>query len=93
MDIQEVKKIAHLARLELTDEELKRFAGQLGSILGYVERLSKLPLEGVEPLTQVQALSNVMRPDEPRPSVDRETVLKEAPEPSKGFYRVPRILE
>lgn len=93
MDIKEVAKIARLSRLDLSEDELKTFAGQLGGILDYVNRLSKLPLEGVEPLTHVQELSNVMREDSPRPSVNREEVLKEAPESSKGFYRVPKILE
>ena len=93
MDISEVRKIAALARLDLTGEELKLFAGQMGAILGYVERIGKLPLDGVEPLSQVQPLFNVMRKDEPAPSVAREEVLREAPESSRGFYRVPRILE
>ena len=59
-------------------------SGELPAILEHVERMNELDLEGVEPTSHVVALENVLRPDEPRPSWDRERVLEGAPEPSDG---------
>ena len=64
-------------------------AGELSGILEHVERISELDLEGVEPTSHVIALENVLRPDEPRPSWDREEVLERAPDPASGSFRVP----
>ncbi|NUM25516.1 MAG: Asp-tRNA(Asn)/Glu-tRNA(Gln) amidotransferase subunit GatC [Candidatus Buchananbacteria bacterium] len=61
---QEVKHIAHLARLGLNDQEVEKFTAQLSSILEYVEQLQKIDTTGVEPTAQVTGLENVMRPDE-----------------------------
>ena len=89
IDREQVLHVARLARLRLNDEELERMAGELSGILEHVERISELDLEGVEPTSHVIALENVLRPDEPRPSWNRDEVLARAPDPASGSFRVP----
>jgi len=89
IDREQVLHVARLARLALSDEEIRRMSGELPAILEHVERMNELDLEGVEPTSHVVALVNVLRPDEPRPSWDRERILEGAPEPSDGAFRVP----
>ena len=93
MELDEVKKIAVLARLDLTDKETALLASQLGEILNYVERLSALPLEGVEPLSHPLTLANVLRKDTPSTSLDAPKALDGAPDSERGFFRVPKILD
>jgi aspartyl-tRNA(Asn)/glutamyl-tRNA(Gln) amidotransferase subunit C len=89
IDREQVLHVARLARLELTDDEVERMAGELSDILEHVERISALDLDGVEPTTHVVELENVLRADEPRPSLPRETALEPAPDPADGAFRVP----
>jgi aspartyl-tRNA(Asn)/glutamyl-tRNA(Gln) amidotransferase subunit C len=89
IDRDQVLHVARLARLNLTDEEIERMAGELSGILEHVDRISELDLEDVEPTTHVIALENVLRPDEPRPSWSQEEVLERAPDPASGSFRVP----
>jgi aspartyl-tRNA(Asn)/glutamyl-tRNA(Gln) amidotransferase subunit C len=89
IDRDQVLHVARLARLELGEEELERMAGELSGILEHVERIAKLDLEGVEPTTHVVALENVLRADEPEPSLPRERALEPAPDPDEGAFRVP----
>ena len=63
--------------------------GELSGSLDHVDRIGNLDLEGVEPTSHVVALENVLRPDEPRPSLPREVTLASAPEPQEGAFRVP----
>lgn len=63
--------------------------GELSSVLGHVDRISGLDLSGVEPTSHVVELENVLRADEPRPSLPRERVLENAPDPVDGSFRVP----
>jgi aspartyl-tRNA(Asn)/glutamyl-tRNA(Gln) amidotransferase subunit C len=86
---EQVLHVARLARLELTDEEVERMASELSGILEHVERINELDLDGVEPTSHVIALENVLRPDEPRPSWDRDEMLERAPDPASGAFRVP----
>jgi aspartyl-tRNA(Asn)/glutamyl-tRNA(Gln) amidotransferase subunit C len=92
IDRQQVQKIAHLARLEITPEEEEQFATQLSSILEYFEQLSELDTKDVPPTTRAIEISNIARPDEMIPYSNREELLKEAPEPEGDFFRVPQIL-
>ena len=92
MDVS-IDHLGRLARLALTEEEKVLFAGQLDNILKYVEKLNELDTAGVEPTSHVIALNNVMREDAPRPSLDREEALQNAPDKTDAFYRVPKILE
>ena len=86
---EQVLHVARLARLRLTDEEVERISGELSTILDHVEKINELDLAGVEPTSHVVALENVLRPDEPRPSIARERALASAPDPSADGFRVP----
>jgi aspartyl-tRNA(Asn)/glutamyl-tRNA(Gln) amidotransferase subunit C len=89
IDRDQVVHVARLARLRLDDDELGRMSKELSGILDHVERISELDLDGVEPTTHVIELQNVLRPDEPRPSLPRERVLEVAPDPASDAFRVP----
>ncbi|HUI04348.1 MAG TPA: Asp-tRNA(Asn)/Glu-tRNA(Gln) amidotransferase subunit GatC [Acidimicrobiales bacterium] len=84
--------VARLARIDLTEEELDRYAEQLASVLDHAAELAALDTEGVEPTAHPLPLQNVTRPDEPRESLDRDEVLAQAPDVEGGRFRVPRIL-
>ena len=88
-----IEHVAHLARLELTDAEKTKFAAQLKDMLAYVAKLAEVDVTGVEPTAHVVPLSNVLRPDEPRPSIDPSLVLKNAPESARGLFIMPKIVE
>jgi aspartyl-tRNA(Asn)/glutamyl-tRNA(Gln) amidotransferase subunit C len=85
----QVLHVAKLARLRLSDEEVERMVGELSGILGHVDRIGNLDLEGVEPTSHVVALENVLRADEPRPSLPRDVALASAPDPQDGAFRAP----
>ena len=81
--------MARLARLRLSEDEVARMQGELSSILEHIERIGQLDLDGVEPTSHVVELENVLREDEPRPSLPLETVLEQAPDAGDGGFRVP----
>jgi aspartyl-tRNA(Asn)/glutamyl-tRNA(Gln) amidotransferase subunit C len=89
IDRQQVLHVARLARLELSDEEIDRMAGELSGILEHVDRIAALDLDDVEPTTHVVRLANVLRSDTPDPSLPRELALENAPDPADGAFRVP----
>ncbi|MCW2990642.1 MAG: gatC [Solirubrobacterales bacterium] len=89
IDREQVLHVARLARLRLSDEEVDTMAKELSSILGHIERISELDLEGVAPTTHVVEVANALRPDVPRPSLPRETVLAQAPATQDGGFVVP----
>ena len=93
IDGEQVRKVAKLARLELTDAEVQEFTGQLGAILGYVDKLSELDTTDVEPLAHCLPISNVFRKDEVRDSLGAERVLANAPQRDGSFFKVPKILD
>lgn len=88
----EVRHVASLARLALSDEEVAELAPQLSAILGYAEQVGQVAAEDVTPTTHPFALTNVTRPDEPRPSMAREDVLAMAPQVEQDRFGVPRIV-
>jgi aspartyl-tRNA(Asn)/glutamyl-tRNA(Gln) amidotransferase subunit C len=92
IDRQEVKKVAHLARLEITPEEEQEFTNQLSSILEYFQQLSELDTTDVSPTTRAIDLSNITRQDLAKVYGDREALLNAAPEREEDFFRVPQIL-
>ncbi len=92
MDIS-IDHLARLARLALTEEEKHLYSGQLANILGYMETLNGLDTSGIEPTSHVLSLSNVMRDDASVPSLDREDALRNAPDRTDRYYRVPKIIE
>ena len=88
----DVAKVAHLARLDLTPAELAHYTQQLADIVGHFRDIDALDLRGVEPMTQPYPLVNVLREDEVRPTLDRAEVLASAPAAEGGRFRVPTIL-
>ncbi|PSB03553.1 Asp-tRNA(Asn)/Glu-tRNA(Gln) amidotransferase subunit GatC [Merismopedia glauca] len=92
IDREQVRKVALLARLNLTEAEEAQLTVQIGNILEYVEHLSELDVTGVEPTTRAIDASNVTRSDELRVYPDREALLAEAPQPEGDFFRVPQIM-
>ena len=89
IDREQVLHVARLARLQLTDEEVERMAGELSKVLGYIETINELDLEGVPPTSHVVEVANALRPDEPRPSLPREVGLANAPERTEEGFLVP----
>ena len=90
---KDVRKIAKLAKLQLTDEEVKRFEGQLGKILDAVDELSKLDTKDVPPTTSVLGLSNVFREDVPREPFPAERLLANAPDRAGPYFKVRKVIE
>nr|AGC71203.1 aspartyl-tRNA(Asn) amidotransferase subunit C amidotransferase subunit C [uncultured bacterium A1Q1_fos_568] len=88
----DVQKVAKLARLRLTEDELGRFTGQLAAILDHAADLETLDLDGVEPMAHPVPLVNVLRADVPGAPLDREAVLASAPSAEDGQFRVPPVL-
>jgi aspartyl-tRNA(Asn)/glutamyl-tRNA(Gln) amidotransferase subunit C len=88
---EQVRHVANLARLGLTEEEVGRMGGELGAILDSIEKIRELDLSDVPPTANPLNLSNVLRSDEPRPELPREEALAPAPEPADDLFAVPRI--
>jgi aspartyl-tRNA(Asn)/glutamyl-tRNA(Gln) amidotransferase subunit C len=92
----DIEKVAQLAHLEITTEELKVFAPQIAEILTYVEQLKELDTSNVQPslggLTPEGEQTDSSRPDNVAPSLGQKVALQEAPDPSSGYFRVPKVL-
>lgn len=88
----DIRYVAKLARIALTDEEVERFGKQLGDLLEHVNALAELDTASVAATAQVVESRNVARDDRVQPCLDREVVLKQAPQRQGGFFRVPRII-
>ena len=88
----EVAHVARLARLDITEDEVVLFAEQLAKVLEHAADVAALDIADVPPTAHPLPLANVLRPDEPRPSLDRDEVLAQAPASEDGRFRVPRIL-
>lgn len=89
----DIKDIAHLARMALTDEEASTFQSQLENILHYVEQLERVDVTGVEPTAHANPVYNVFREDTDRPGLDKETALANAPHQANGLVIVPKVIE
>jgi aspartyl-tRNA(Asn)/glutamyl-tRNA(Gln) amidotransferase subunit C len=89
----QVRWVAHLSRLALSDHELEAMADHLGSVLDYINQLQQVSTEGVEPLAHPLVVQNVFRTDEPAPSLPVEAALANAPARDGDFYAVPPVLE
>jgi aspartyl-tRNA(Asn)/glutamyl-tRNA(Gln) amidotransferase subunit C len=88
---EQVRHVAMLARLGLTDEQLAALSGELNDILVQVDKMSALDLADVEPTAHAVAVSNVTRPDEITPGLSREDALLNAPEQQDGAFLIPRF--
>src|SRR5947209_1944863 len=91
-DSIDVRYVAKLARIELTDDEVATFGAQLSDLLGHVNVLSNLDTQSIAATAQVVESRNVEREDVPGDCLDRETVLAQAPQRQGAFFRVPRII-
>ena len=89
IDREQVLHVARLARLELTEDEVRRMTGELSAILDHIEKISTLDLDGVPPTTHVVDVPNALRPDEPRASLPREVALANAPAVDEEGFSVP----
>lgn len=90
---KEVEHIANLARLELTDEEKRRYRQQLSAILDYFAQLRELDTSGIPPTSSVLPPRSALREDEPRPGLSLEELLRNAPDTEADQFRVPPVLE
>ncbi|WP_226086439.1 Asp-tRNA(Asn)/Glu-tRNA(Gln) amidotransferase subunit GatC [Mesobacillus sp. S13] len=90
---EQVKHVAHLARLAITEKEAKMLTDQLDKIITYAEQLNELNTDNVEPTAHVLEIKNVMREDRAKEGLPREEVLKNAPEHQDGQIKVPGIIE
>ena len=93
LSLEEVRKVARLARLRLSPEEELRYLEQLGKVLGYVDQLNEVPTAGVEPLAHPHDALNVLRADSPVPSLPRAAALSVAPQSDGKYFLVPPILD
>lgn len=91
-DTIDIRYVAKLARIALTDDEIERFSKELGELLGHVNALAELDTQSVPATAQVVESRNVTRDDVIRPCLEREVVLSAAPQRQGGFFRVPRII-
>ena len=89
----DISYVAHLARLDLSEEEKAKFSAQLKDILAYVDKLAELDVTGVEPTAHAVPLTNVLRKDVARPSLDRAKVLQNAPKQAQDLIIMPKIVE
>lgn len=93
IDQEQVRKVAKLSRLDLSESEIQEFTGQLGAILEYVEKMNELDTENIEPLAHCLPVSNVFRDDCPKESLGTEKALANAPQKDEAFFKVPKILD
>lgn len=93
LDKDAVKKVARLARLKMTDEELDRYGTQLNNIIGFVEQLSEVNTDNVEPLPSPVDIPLKLRKDEMTDGGIQTDVLANGPETVEGFYVVPKVVE
>ena len=89
IDREQVLHVARLARLQLTDGEVERMTGELDKVLGWIEKIEELDLEGVPPTSHVVEVANALRPDEPAPCLPREVALAAAPARTDEGFLVP----
>lgn len=90
--LDQVKHVAKLARLSLSEEKLQMLRGQLEPILNYVDKIGQLNVAGVEPMAHALPLHNVLREDVVEPSLPIEKVLQNAPDTDGRFFKVPKVI-
>lgn len=90
---EQVRHVANLSRLKLTDEQVRFFTGQLADVLGYIDKLAELDVENVEPLAHPTEMTNKLRADEPGEPMSNDRALANAPDADPPYFNVPRVLE
>jgi aspartyl-tRNA(Asn)/glutamyl-tRNA(Gln) amidotransferase subunit C len=93
VDAAAVRRIAHLARIAVADDEVEHLCGELNSILDFVEQLSEVNVDGVEPMTSVTPMAMKKRPDAVTDGGDADAVLKNAPAREGNYFVVPKVVE
>jgi aspartyl-tRNA(Asn)/glutamyl-tRNA(Gln) amidotransferase subunit C len=91
--VLDVRYVANLARIDLTDDEVERYQSQLGRVLEYVEQLKRVDVAGVEPTAHASAVFNVFRLDEPRPGLPKDAALSNAPHAANGLVMITKVVE
>ena len=89
--VKDVEHVAKLARLELTEEEKEKYAGQLGDVLKYVEQMNEVDTSNVEPMAHAIDFVNVVREDTVKYEQTKEELMQNAPDEEDGFFKVPKI--
>ncbi|MDC0302659.1 Asp-tRNA(Asn)/Glu-tRNA(Gln) amidotransferase subunit GatC [bacterium] len=89
----DVRYVANLARIKLSEEEVTRYSSQLEDIMGYIEKLGEVDVEGIEPSAHPIEMSNRVRKDEPVPSLPAEGFLQNTPDQANGQLRVPKVVD
>lgn len=93
VDLATVKRVAHLARIAVTDEEAARMEGELNTILGFVEQLSEVDVDGIEPMTSVTPMAMKKRVDVVTDGSKAEDIVANAPDSTDNFFVVPKVVE
>lgn len=93
VDLKTVKRVAHLARIALNEDEAERMMGELNGILGFVEQLSELDVSGVEPMTSVTPMAMKKREDLVTDGGKADDIVANAPETDRNFFLVPKVVE
>jgi aspartyl-tRNA(Asn)/glutamyl-tRNA(Gln) amidotransferase subunit C len=93
VDAQTVRRIAHLARIAVADDEVEHLQGELNAILAFVEQLSEVDVAGVEPMTSVTPMTMKKRADVVTDGGDAEAILQNAPATEDHFFLVPKVVE
>jgi len=93
IDIEQVRQVAKLSRLDLNENEISQFSVQLSAILEYVEKINQLDTSNAQPLAHCLPINNCLRADEIKPSLGTEKTLSNAPDKDERFFIVPKILE
>jgi aspartyl-tRNA(Asn)/glutamyl-tRNA(Gln) amidotransferase subunit C len=91
ISLEQIKHLAHLSRLEFSEEELKEMQRDMGKILDFVAQIDALDLSGIEPLTQMSDSVNVMREDQTKGMIQKAEALKNAPDANSDYFRVPKF--
>jgi len=93
ISLEEIRHLAHLARLEFKEEEMKSMQGDMDKILGFVAKIDELDLEGVEPLVYLSEERNILREDRSETLLTKDEALKNAPDKDSDYFRVPKVLK
>jgi len=93
IDLETARRVAHLARIAVDDDDLPALAGEFNRILGFIEQLNEVDVEGVEPMTSVTPMRLKRRPDVVTDGGYPEKILANAPDAREGFFAVPKVVE
>jgi aspartyl-tRNA(Asn)/glutamyl-tRNA(Gln) amidotransferase subunit C len=93
VDAETVRRIAHLARIAVAEDEVERLRGEINAILAFVEQLSEVDVAGVEPMTSVTPMAMKKRADVMTDGGDSDAILKNAPATERNYFLVPKVVE